>query len=109
LNVLKTNYNIKNILFTEGNNDDPTVANDSHCDEDMVKQLNTLLRLNRGGRGGLQKDPGNAVKVVKVLEQVNDDLKCIYALLREHLFMFGPSIAQPCTTYNDSNKRRKMN
>ncbi|GKY90931.1 hypothetical protein MPSEU_000065900 [Mayamaea pseudoterrestris] len=88
LGALKTNYKMKFIVL-------PKVVNAESLfpgfpwDQDMLTEMNVLLRLNRCGRGELKEDPGNARKAVKVLEQVVDDVDCILVFLRDNLFMFG--------------------
>ncbi|GKY92130.1 hypothetical protein MPSEU_000184400 [Mayamaea pseudoterrestris] len=90
LGALRSNYTMKNIHLSAIMN-----RHQNTWDSDMLTEMNTLLRLNCSGRGGLEHDPGNLCKVVRIIEQVNDDAYCVFVLLRENLFVFGSRSAQP--------------
>ena len=79
-------------------------------DKDTVKEINTLLRLNKAGRGYVEHESTNATKAVAVLERVNDCLDCLFVHLRESSFVRGLQQDQalmPSDTI-ESRKRQKV-
>ena len=55
-------------------------------DPTTTKSLQSLLKLNKAGRGYLERDPTNAAKAVAVLGQVSDDLDCVFIHMCENPF-----------------------
>jgi hypothetical protein len=68
--ALKTNYTLQNFRLDQ-------------LDPDTAKNLLTLLMLNRAGRGYLAKDATDKGKAVQVLENVKDNLDCLFTHLCE--------------------------
>jgi hypothetical protein len=51
---------------------------------DLKRSIETIVRLNGAGRNYLLDSPGNQIAGFSVLEQVNDDLDCLFYHLREN-------------------------
>ena len=71
--AMKTNYKIRTVNF----NSHKSTLSEAWDDDDQMN-IRTLLDLNKAGRGYIVKDATNRNSTVKVLEQVNDKLDCIF-------------------------------
>ena len=75
--ALETNYTMWRLKLSY-----PCIRDD--WDPLLRQTLNTYIWLNRSGRRYLATDPGNVRAGIQVLEQVKDNLDCIYCHLREN-------------------------
>jgi hypothetical protein len=76
LNALSTNYTLQHLEL----NLLPYVMHRTP----LIMAVKTFTRLNRAGRIYIKTDPNNKFKGIQVLEQVNNNLDCLYCHLREH-------------------------
>jgi hypothetical protein len=75
---LRTNFTLKTVTFKQDEMDGR--EDFAVCD----KQLEIVLRLNRGGRVYMATEPSNLVKALQVLGSVNDSLDSLFYHLREN-------------------------
>ena len=67
---------------------------------DTIKSIDTLLGLNRAGRGYLAEDPTNAAKAIAILGQVSDDSLSdgLFVHLLDNPFPRGQTTTMACRT-----------
>ena len=80
IEALKTNYTVQKVTL-----DGPAFEWDSDC----KANVETLVRLNVAGRERVAMDPANKRKSIDVLNQVSEDMDCIFTHLCENPFICG--------------------
>jgi hypothetical protein len=85
LEALKSDYSIQRVnQHTRSDLYEPMV---DPWDPILKKSLEIIPKLNAAGRNYLASDSTNRMAGFKVLEQVNDDLDCLFYHIRENLLL----------------------
>ena len=82
--ALKTNYTVQKVVLENIAVDLP-----DPWDSDCKANVEALVRLNIAGRGRVAIDPTNKEKSIDVLDQVSEDLDCIFIQLSENPLICG--------------------
>ena len=79
VDALTTNYTVQMVALERRDLVDP-----DPWDSDCRGNIETLVRLNIAGRGRVAMDPNNTQESIDVLDQVSEDLDCIFIQLCEN-------------------------
>ena len=91
--AIKTNYRLTEVVF-------------GGLEPDMRANIDTLLQLNKAGRGYMSVNADDRIKAVQVLEQVNPSKDCLYTHLRENPMICTDAVGSSNLAEASGRKRK---